>query len=514
MPRFGRPLPLLPLIALAAGACGRDYELKETESLSSAAPRLRVEPWGLQFGEHPVGDEVVEQLTLHNDGDAALRVSQAIVTGGAAFGVGGPALPIDLAPGASVAVEVRYTALAVDEADLELSSDDPSAPVLSVPLSGEALFPALRFDPPQTDLGRVLRCEQATRVISVENSGEAPLTVTALNPIGDGWGLIDPPALPLTLDPGAAAPVTVSFDPSGEGPSAGSIYAESDDPRGPRQALLSAVGEGFSTDERAERFRQPAGPYDAVDLIFFSDQSSSMDDDRDRIADNFGALVGVLDATGISWQAIVVTADDGCANTGILSGSSAEAGFRAGLEGDWGWDAEAGLTVGAAALEAASGGGCNAGALRSGALPMVVTLADEADGSLLGWEDAVQRMNLAAPGVVVSAVVGAVPEGCSTAAPGYGYWDAAIATGGLALDICDSDWTGHFEELGALLTEGPTDTFPLKSPADPASIEVIVNGEELRSGWTYDPVQQAIVFDEPPPLGAWIEVNYEVSAEC
>jgi len=269
-------------------------------------------------------------------------------------------------------------------------------------------------------------------------------------------------------------------------------------------------------DERSETHIQPSGPYDGVDIIFFVDQSASMDDERRLLGASFPELVDELNNLGLDWQAGVVSGDDGCTNSGIITGADSDAvtRFTTGLTGDWGWYAESGLTVATNALLAAGPGGCNEGLLREDALPLVVAVADEQDHSDAGWLDRALAMSEAAPGVIINAVVGPVPDGCETAEPGAGYADAAEWAGGVLETVCDPDWVNVFEDLGSLAADEPTDTFPLDAPPEDDTVEVLVDGEVVTDGWTYDEAAQAVVFEEQPEGGAIIEVRYIISSEC
>ena len=145
---------------------------------------------------------------------------------------------------------------------------------------------------------------------------------------------------------------------------------------------------------------------------------------------------------------------------------------------------------------------------------MVVVVADEADQSESGWLPQVYAMTEAAPGVIVNAVVGPVPDGCETAEPGAGYAEAAAWSGGVVDSVCDPDWGSVFEDLGSLAADEPTDTFELEAPPEEDSVEVLVDGEGVTEGWNYDPVLQAVVFDTLPDGGAIIEIRYVISSGC
>jgi hypothetical protein len=80
--------------------------------------------------------------------------------------------------------------------------------------------------------------------------------------------------------------------------------------------------------------------------------------------------------------------------------------------------------------------------------------------------------------------------------------------------VCDPDWKEVFEDLGSLAADEPSDTFPLEAPPEEGSVEVLVDGEPVTEGWTYDVESNAVVFDEQPTGGVIIEIRYVISSEC
>jgi len=506
---------LLPAVLVAVG-CSRDDELVKQEDQNNVEPDITLDVWSIDFGSVPLGDSATRTVTVLNRGNAALTVHRVSPEGAGAFTVVESELPVQVAAGAEWTFDVIYTSTGVDTGRVEVGSSDPDSPAVSVELDGQAAYPRLDADPEEFDVGRVVRCGEETDTSDLVNVGEAPLTITELDTVGSGWSILSAPELPVTLAPGDATPVQMRFSPLADGDAPGALWVTSNDPRELVEVPLVARGEGYAVDERSEIHIQPSGPYNGVDIVFFVDQSSSMDDERRVLGERFHLLVESLDDLGIDWQAAVVSADNGCANTGIITSgdSSAVTRFTDGLLGDWGWYAESGLTVAAQALAAAAPGGCNAGLLRDDALPLVVVVADERDHSEPNWQAPMLAMVESAPGVVVNAVVGPVPDGCGAADPGYGYTEAAEWSGGVTESVCDPDWSDVFEDLGSLAADEPTDTFPLEAPPEDDSVEVLVDGEVVTEGWTYDAEEQAVVFDENPDGGAIIEVRYIISSDC
>jgi hypothetical protein len=99
-----------------------------------------------------------------------------------------------------------------------------------------------------------------------------------------------------------------------------------------------------------------------------------------------------------------------------------------------------------------------------------------------------------------------VPDGgCS--GDGTGYLEAANATGGLVLNLCDRAWSSFATQLGSASAQGLL-TFLLSSQPDPSTIVVVVDGTAYTAGWHYDPVRNAVVIDVELPDGAVVEITY------
>ncbi len=100
-----------------------------------SGPKLALSPSPLDFGTVTIGDTKVLALTLRNDGAASLTVSAAVATG--AFTVTST-VPFSVGPGGQQAVLVRFAPDVLGSASgtLTLTSNDPSQPSATVPLSG------------------------------------------------------------------------------------------------------------------------------------------------------------------------------------------------------------------------------------------------------------------------------------------------------------------------------------------------------------------------------------------
>ena len=138
-----------------------------------------------------------------------------------------------------------------------------------------------------------------------------------------------------------------------------------------------------------------------------------------------------------------------------------------------------------------------------------VEISDEPDQSPMSWQDHLFDMQVVAPDIILNGVIG--QGGC--AADGGQYHDAIAATGGVDLDICDTDW-GEFV-LDILGTVTLLSSFPLEAVPVPDTLVVTVNGE-AGVGWSWDPASNDIVVPPEfvPPEEALIEVAYDEAPVC
>ena len=276
-----------------------------------------------------------------------------------------------------------------------------------------------------------------------------------------------------------------------------------------------------------ERFEQTAEAQ--VDVLFVVDNTGSMAQEHEALADSFSALVTSLDAQGLSWQLGVITTDP--ASGGMLRGDpwiltpastdpaevfaeTVDVGTRGTVNAGL---ANVGLALSPAALEDA-----NRGFRRSEASLQVVVISDGDDASgpwlstpvldtLTLLNDEATRTGRPAQ---LSAVVGDVPSGCTgengTALPGTTYTEVAIQTQGVVASICQSDLGEVLASLGELAVE-VDNTFVLAE--EPESVRrVSVDDQRVDEGWALESSPPRIVFDEAPAAGSQVEVRYVLSS--
>ena len=163
--------------------------------------------------------------------------------------------------------------------------------------------------------------------------------------------------------------------------------------------------------------------------------------------------------------------------------------------------------------------GPNWGFLRPDAELVIIIVSDEEDSSpqSVGWYVSnFSALKGAGSGVGVKIHTIVTPlEGCFSGfgSVGLRYIQATDAFGGHSASICATDFTEEFATISNQ-TFGLADRFYPSLPPDPDTLVVRVNGMECASGWFWNDVTQAVVFDENggcmPDYGESIELEYDV----
>jgi hypothetical protein len=106
-------------------------------------PDISVTPASHDYGTVVIGDTASQTFTVENLGDADLEVASTVLTGlgAGSFQVVSGGGGFTLAPGGQRMIEIEFSPATVGtkDADLEIASNDPDTPVLTVPLTGAAV---------------------------------------------------------------------------------------------------------------------------------------------------------------------------------------------------------------------------------------------------------------------------------------------------------------------------------------------------------------------------------------
>lgn len=261
------------------------------------------------------------------------------------------------------------------------------------------------------------------------------------------------------------------------------------------------------TEKWVDRVKQGVQP--KVDILWILDNSCSMSEEQDNIATNLGEFFKHIDDAGVDWHMGVVTTDIDSSSTDDASSLEVAAGYRLITDntpfreelfealvrvGTSGSGEERGLYTGFHALAKTNPvlQETNRGINRPNAAMHVIVVSDENDQSSTRPSSAPTPWNGITPNemsnflkttksdpdipVTFSSIVGG-PGGCrgpgGDADHGERYIDVTNQVGGLFFSICEEEWDGILDALGALAS-GIRQEFWLSKVPVPKSVRVKV----------------------------------------
>jgi hypothetical protein len=391
-------------------------------------------------------------------------------------------------------------------------------------------------------------------VVSTSNPGDSPSNATS------GW--------PYTIAPGNSLSVSVRYFARSEGLQTGllivpTILENNED--GP-PVTVPLRGEGTLLTTQTDVFDQ-AGQA-TVDVLFVVDDSGSMSDDVDQLADNFPQFFRTSGVANAEFHLAVTTTLNIVEPCVDLNGSCADhelAGYSTACDGNdriltrSSADAAGQFECNARVYEAnnvnparpqssVEGGlraaykflsppniddpAINGGFLRDNAKLHVIIVSDELDSSR-GPTDLYVDFFRNLKGfrndalVAVSAIAKRDGETCNSDDADVGdgrYEDVVNALRGRFQSICDQDWSDNMRQLGLdsvglqvefFLTRAATETSlsvcVRNASATAACQPIAATREGAPNGWFYDPAANSIVFNagSVPTRGSRIEVRYD-----
>jgi len=444
-------------------------------------------------------------------------------------------------------LEVTFRPLTAGDykAVLKVTSNDENNPEVRVQLIGEALSPIIDVTPEEYDYGApYIGCE-STSQMTIRNLGNTDLIlsdVELFTATQEEYSLdLDPLTngnLPFYIGPydstqgGPTVDIWVDYLPLDTFADTGFATFYSNDPLLPEKITL-VDGSGVKYGDNLDIFEQPVRS--ETDIIFTLDRSCSMRAENESVIANFDVFIETLTGLDADFHTAVVVGDDGCVagpdpfvdNTFSATAAKEIFGTMADLDFSlkpYGSNTERGFMLAEAALSTKNtgAGGCNSELYREDAFLSLVHVSDEPEQSVNSWSYYValfQSLKSDPDDVVINAVAGDYPSGCSgtgtSASPGTGYYEGTVATGGLFLSICSSDWAKSLEDI-ATESVAINDSFELTRIPVPQTIEVKLDGIRLSVGWEYNITSNSIVFDRDfiPAGGSVIEVYYDVMPDC
>jgi hypothetical protein len=511
---------------LLLAACGpSEEEPAPVEDTERTAVNIEAVPTALAFGAPPLGTPALQTLSIYNHGEGAVVLSSITATSDDLVIDADVGLPIQAGAFATANVTWSPTAPATldDSVQILVTSPEGGLTQLPVPATGVADGPVIAVALSGTDLGTVSVGCTAAVTASVTNTGTAPLEIDS---IGFAEGVYfavagtdgEVPALPWTLEPGASQDVHLVYTPVDEASAADIFTVTSDDPFQPSVAF-TVQGVGRIDEDNSVTYEviptQNVTALFAVNVIVVTDT---------RLPDAVTSFLDVLRAAHAPFRIAFLSEQDGevVGDTPYVDDTmSAE---------------DASAVIDEMLSRASGDNDYLLQTLQSGIEQNTDWLLDESNA----WHDS--RLSLIGMNrdqeqssgnymvylldywtykddpadLVVDGIGGDVPGGCGGfAEPMEAFYDAANATGGDFLSICDADWNALFETL-AHTALGAYQTYVLTGTPAAWSIEVWIDGRLSTAGWEYDEDSKQVVFDDEhrPEAGSTVRIDYVMETTC
>ena len=244
------PRSLAPLGLLLLAACSSP-SADSTATTPAVPGQISVTPSALDLGDLALGENMSANVTVSNIGDGPLRLYDVQVLDDRLrvnWSLSGTKTTTLEAGGATTLV-LSFSPQNLDAPStaLKVLSDDPTTPIVTVPLSAASHgVPDLRMDVQTVDLGQVAVGSRATAEVRIANDGTADLTVhaTTIEQADKAWSLaVDPTGVPV-LSQSESGAALIDFKPTALGISNASLVLATSDPDQPT-TTIQLVGTGI-----------------------------------------------------------------------------------------------------------------------------------------------------------------------------------------------------------------------------------------------------------------------------
>src|ERR1700722_12194577 len=190
---------------------------------AGAAPQQLVgSPAKVRFGSVTVGQSETQVIVLTNTGSTSTTVS-SIALGGSDFKVSGLTLPLSLAAGQSVALNLTFSPTATGwtgwtEGKVSFTGKAPD-PTVDLWFAGSGVSNELiTAAPSNLSFGQTAVGSSTTKPIVLTNPHTHAETVQGIQTIGKDFS-VSGPTMPATVAPGHSITLKVTYSPQSAGPS-------------------------------------------------------------------------------------------------------------------------------------------------------------------------------------------------------------------------------------------------------------------------------------------------------
>lgn len=197
-------------------------------------PNITISPSSLNFDEVEVGDYKDLTMTIGNNGNATLQVSDLNISGlhASHFSIVGGNAPFSVGSGGTHAITVRFTAVydCGKWATLSIQCNDPDDLSPDCDLEGKACGADITANPRYHNFGTVPPGSSMEYTFTIHNYGERECIVSSTSISGSGDFTIVSGGGSFTMPHHSDRDLVVRFTPSSEGSKSATISMDSNDP--------------------------------------------------------------------------------------------------------------------------------------------------------------------------------------------------------------------------------------------------------------------------------------------
>lgn len=228
-------------LTIASNATGSPMTIPLTGTGGQAG--LSISPASFAYGSVTDGQTKSQSFTLSNTGNAPLTISQLAVSG-TGFSINGLTTPATVAVGGSTTFNAVFAPTTAGNlaGTVTVTSNAPNSPAtIALSGTGVAATGSLTFSTNTVSFGNVNTGSSAAQNVTITNTSNASVQISQVAVSGAGFtatGIVTP----LTLNPTAAATLSVKFAPTFAGGVAGSVTVTSNGAGSPQIISVSGTG--------------------------------------------------------------------------------------------------------------------------------------------------------------------------------------------------------------------------------------------------------------------------------
>jgi hypothetical protein len=506
---------------LVAAACGRSDGAGVDDH---AHATVSVDPPSVYLGLVQWGETATQVLTLANEGEEPAEVSLIDPSGELSIDQAGP---FTIESGTTSTREIGWTPTTFDGLSTRLEVMGPDGPYTALSVTGGTVYPIadISFEP--HDFGAVpLGCAPAVS-LPVVNEGRGALVLSAKSE--GGFSVRDELGerldTPLVIGPRSTMNLYVTFEPLATGSTDAVLALTTNDPSLPLLDL-DVHGEGVANEREAIEWTSGVEPLTIIFQVNQSVLTVTIGEALDAFLSTFFDALTAADATyrvafmvgGTEVGGDVPYIDDSLASADAVEAARAMLAYPSGGDND------AGLETCLQFIGATDWAVANSDWPNPKLNAVVMNTDAEQSGGDATYYIKQLRDAWGSSNFAVHGIAGDVPTGCTMVGLKGGksfsadaspiLEEAASASGGVFLSVCDPDWAHTAEALVAACLTWRGFYFP--KPIGPNGIDVYVDDVAQPSGWSYDRTANAIVFDDAsrPASGAVVRAEYYVGEAC